>query len=114
MSVDPVMITTALGWLAKKVLDTLYAKVPEAVWKKLQGDPAQKAFAQALGAAITRYSSSPMRPELARALSDRNGPLQEVEITTELAKLLRFDLKPDASLIGQRWKAAPHRSTDVA
>jgi hypothetical protein len=94
------------------VQEYLAGKVTEEAWKKLQGDPAQKAFAQALGVAITRYASSATgaaavtRLELAGPLSGEYSPLKDEEVAAELAQIFSFGPKPDVALIGQRWKQA--------
>ena len=84
-------------------------------WRKLQGDPAQKAFATALAVAIDGYAhsgiggASTTRFQLARPLSDElKNPLKDDAVAAELAKVLKFDAKekPDAALIGQRWEAS--------
>jgi len=52
------------------------------LWKKLQADPAQKAFGDAMGTRL------------------------EKDVAAELAQILRFDAKLNAMLIGQRWKGS--------
>jgi hypothetical protein len=42
--------------------------------------------------------------ELARPLSGEHSPLKDKDVAAELAQVLRFDPKPNAALIGQRWK----------
>jgi len=107
---DPALISIALVIVAKKALETLAGKVSEEVWKKLQGDPAQKAFAQALGIAINRYASSGTgfgantRLKLAERLTGVDSPLKQETVAAELAHIFKFDSKPNAALVGQRWK----------
>jgi hypothetical protein len=107
---DPTLISVVLGIVAKKSLETLAGKVSEEVWKKLQGDPAQKAFAQALGVAINRYASSATglaaitRLKLAVPLSGGDSPLKEEGVAAELAQVFKFDSRPNTALVGQRWK----------
>ena len=55
---EPITIMSALSLVASKALGSLGGKVGAAVWTRLQGDPAQKAFKQALGRAIERYAST--------------------------------------------------------
>jgi tetratricopeptide (TPR) repeat protein len=110
---DP--ISAVLLFVAKQALGKLVGNVAVEAWNKLKGDPAQKAFATALGDAINRYAYSGIegaattRFHLARPLSqEENNPLKDKEVTTELAKILKFDAKekPDPALIGKRWKAS--------
>jgi hypothetical protein len=65
------------------------------LWKKLQADPAQKAFVDAMG---TRYTLSATGPALITRL--------EKDVAAELAQILRFDTKLNAMLIEQRWKGS--------
>lgn len=107
---DPTLISVALGIVATKTLETLAGKVSEEVWKKLQGDAAQKAFAQALGVAINRYASSGTglaaisRLKLAEPLSGVDSPLKQEAVAAELAHIFKFDSRLNAALVGQRWK----------
>jgi hypothetical protein len=107
---DPALISVAQGIVAKKALETLAGKVSEEVWRKLHGDPAQKAFAQAFGMAINRYASSATglaaitHVTLAEPLSGADSTLKEKAVAAELAQILKFDSRPNAALVGQRWK----------
>jgi hypothetical protein len=64
MPADPLTISAVLALVTKEALEALAGKVSEELWKKLQGDPAQKAFAQALGIAMSRYTLLRHRPRL--------------------------------------------------
>jgi hypothetical protein len=104
-------VTVVLAVIVKKVFETIAGKVTEKIWTKLQGDPAHKAFQEALGAAIARYSSNATRASLARPLLEEHGPLAEEGVAAELGLLIRFErdadtkfLQPNPLHIGERWK----------
>jgi hypothetical protein len=101
---DPLTVSAVLLLVAKKALETLAGKVSEELLKKLQGDPAQKAFAAALESAINSYALSVTgltRYNSVKPLREQeNNPLKDKDVAAELAQVLRFDPKPNAALIG--------------
>jgi hypothetical protein len=60
----------------------------------------------------TRYTLSATGPalitrlELVAPLSSEDSSLKEKDVAAELAQILRFDTKPNAMLIEQRWKGS--------
>ncbi|NVM23034.1 MAG: hypothetical protein HWN68_14785 [Desulfobacterales bacterium] len=101
--VEPISIV--LSFVAEKVFSFLAGKVTDKIWSKIQGDPAQKAFKQALGHAIQRYAVGE-RLATARPLLDKRGLLAAPDVAAELAQVISFEREPNAELIGERWKAA--------
>lgn len=95
-----------LGKIADAFLGALAGKITNEVWSKLQRDPVKIALKQALGAAIQRYATSPLRLDLARPLLEKDGFLTKPTVAQELTQLVRFEREPNAELIGQQWKAA--------
>lgn len=101
--VEPISMILAVA--AEKVLSALADKAIKKTWSKLQGDTAQRAFKQALGAAIQCYAGGE-RLALARPLLEKDGVLTDPNVAQELAQIIRFEREPNAELIGERWKAA--------
>src|SRR5207249_582067 len=55
--------------------------------------------------AIQRYATSPLRLDLARPLLEKDGFLTLPTVAQELTQLVRFELEPNAELIGRQWRA---------
>jgi hypothetical protein len=87
-----------IGVLADRLSDNLRAR--------LHNDSSKNAFKQALGAAIQRYAAAGSRLDLARPLLQKDGPLTDPVMATQLAQLISFTGEPDLELVGQRWQAA--------
>lgn len=85
-------ISVLLDIAAKAIISTLAGKIPDALYKKLKGDPANKAYKQALAAALARYATGE-RLALSRPLLDKKGILADKQVAAELALLLRFGEK---------------------
>lgn len=106
MVVEPVTISlVALEFIVRQVFAALANKSTNAVWDKLKGDPSRKAFEQALGRAVERYTLGD-RLALAASLLGRNGVLAQQDVAAELAELVRFEREPDVALIAGRWATA--------
>lgn len=103
-------IFSILSIIAEKFLSALISnlagRATSVLLTKLRGDPARNAFKQALGKAIHSYATTDKRLMLTRPLLERNGPLTEDSVVEEMMEIVRFSRKPDAKLIGDRWKAA--------
>lgn len=86
-------------------IGSLTGKVTDAIWAKLQGDPAKKALQKAIGSTIQKYATSGgLRIELAQPLLVKDGFLTDPDVAAELAQLVRFEHAPNAELIGTSWK----------
>jgi len=90
---------------ARAIISSLAGKIPDALHHKLKGDPAKKAYKQALAAAVGRYATGE-RLALSRPLLDKKSMLIDKQVAAELALLLRFGDKPNLELIGKKWEAA--------
>ncbi|MHA2231155.1 MAG: ATP-binding protein [Candidatus Hodarchaeales archaeon] len=98
-------ISVLLDIAARAIISTLAGKIPDALYHKLKGDPAKKAYKQALAATVGRYATGE-RLALSRPLLDKKGILIDKQVAAELALLLRFGDKPNLELIGKKWEAA--------
>lgn len=98
-------ISVVLDIAARTIISTLAGKIPDALYQKLKGDPAKKAYKQALAAAVHRYATGE-RLALSRPLLDKKGILADKQVAAELALLLRFGNEPNLELIGKKWEAA--------
>jgi len=102
-------ISALLTAAGKKVFDSLASKavgqMSDAALKKLEGDPAHRAFERALGETVHRYATTE-RLYLARPLLEEPSILTNSEVANELANVIGFQRKPNASVIAKHWKAA--------
>lgn len=108
----PSIAVTTLSFIAEKVFDSFAGNVSDELYQKLKGDPIKKAFQRALGTAIQRYAAGD-RLVLAKPLIDRKGFLSNKEVSTEIAKMMRFNQKPDIYLIANQWAKALPNLTEI-
>jgi len=94
--------SVALSLAVKTLVGKLAGEITDELLKKVKGDPVNKAFKKALGAAIQRYAKGD-RLALARPLLEKDGLLTDSEVAQELSKLIRFEGNPDVNLIGKKW-----------
>src|SRR5260370_6551161 len=99
------ILAIVLEKIGDAFLGALVGKVTDDVWTKLKGDPAKTALKLALGAAIQRYATSPLRLDLARPLLAKDGFLTLPAVVEELTQLVCFEREPNAELVGRQWKA---------
>jgi hypothetical protein len=100
------MIEALLLLVADGMISALAGTFTDELAKRLRNDPARHALQQALGAAIQRYATAGSRLELAEPLLRHDGPLTQLAVAEELARVLSFNQKPNLNLIGDRWRAA--------
>lgn len=87
-------------------MNALAEKLTGEIFEKLKKSSVQEAFQQAIGTAIHRYAVSGSRLDLAKPLLRENSPLVEPSVAVELSHIIRFERRPNAELIGQRWRAS--------
>lgn len=100
-------LSLVLNTIADTFISKLVESATDTMKKKLQKDSTKIAFMKALGTAIENYAySKKMRAYLASPLLEKDTFLKLPSVMEELTQLVRFGPKPDAKLIGQKWKNA--------
>ncbi len=94
-----------LTLIAEAVLGTVVEQAGETIKQRFTSEPAQKAFAIALGKAVNDYIRV-VGGGIAQPLLQDEGILTLPLIQAELAQIIRFERDPDPILIGQMWRDA--------
>ena len=100
------ILAVVLEKIGESFLAALAGKATDEAWTKLKGDPAKAAFKRALGPAIQRYATSPLRLDLARPLLEKDGFLTLPTVAQELAQLVRFSA---SRMLNSSGKSGRHR-----